>query len=354
MANFKFENVCIDSYAIEIPEYSIKTDDVEHELEPVYKKLKIPFGSLRRVSGIDKRHLWDIDFPPSRGAIAVVKKLLEKSSVAKEDLGALFSCSVTKDFFEPATSCIIGNAIDLPETAMVMDISNACIGFSDGLITLANMIERGVIKAGIVVSSENMRPILDNCNRKMHEEDLSRDQMLSLLPVYTLGCGAAAILLTHKSIAKNKERRIVASSARSATEYSRLCMGDGDYCTYMGFDFLTPVMYTDSGKIVSSAAKLGSRTWPELSKSCGWKAEDIDHIICHQIGKQVNKAFYETLGLDMKKEFITYPRYGNVVSAAMPIAWFTAVEELPIKNGAKIVLTAFGSGLNARFTAVEW
>ena len=33
---------------------------------------------------------------------------------------------------------------------------------------------------------------------------------------------------------------------------------------------------------------------------------------------------------------------------------YDGLEELPIKEGAKIVLTAFGSGLNARFTAVEW
>ena len=47
MANFTFENVCIDSYAIELPEFTIKTDDVEQALKPIYEKYKIPFGALK-------------------------------------------------------------------------------------------------------------------------------------------------------------------------------------------------------------------------------------------------------------------------------------------------------------------
>ena len=353
MANLKFENVCIDSYATEIPEDVVKTDDVEQELKPVYEKLGIPFGSLRRMSGIQERRLWNAATCPSEGAIKVVKKLLEKTNIPLEDIGALISCSVTRDYFEPAISCVVAHEIKLSETAWVMDISNACIGFSDGMLMLANLIEQGIVKAGIVVSSENMRPILDNCNKIMHEGKLEREEMLKMFPVYTLGCGAAAILLTHKSIAKYKGRRIVASAVHSATQHSELCKGNGDYCTLMGHQFLTPVMYTDSS-LIPCAAQLGGRTWPDLSKTCGWKKEDVDHVICHQVGKQVNKAFYETMGLDYEKEFTTYQRYGNTVSTAMPIAFFTAIEELPIKEGAKIVLTAFGSGLNARFTAVEW
>lgn len=353
MTNFKFENVCIDAYAIEIPDYTVKTDDVEQELKPVYEKLGIPFGSLRRMSGINERHLWDADVPPSFGAINVVKKLLSNSNISLSDIGALFSCSVTRDFFEPATSIIVANNIKLPEDSFVMDISNACIGFSDGMLTLANMIEQGVVKAGIVVSSENMRPILDNCNKIMHEGKLAREEMLKMLPVYTLGCGACAILLTHKSIAENKNRRIIASSARSASQHSELCKGNGDYCTFMGHELITPVMYTDSS-LIPCAAQLGGRTWSDLSKFVGWTKDDVDYVICHQVGKQVNKAFYDTMGLDFEKDFSTYSRYGNTVSTAMPIAFFTAIDELPIREGSKVVLTAFGSGLNARFTAVTF
>ena len=290
------------------------------------------------MSGIEERRLWDPLYAPSAGAKKVVEKLLAKSSVGVEEIGALFSCSVTRDYFEPAVAILVADEMKIPEDAMVMDITNACIGFSDGMLMLANMIERGIVKAGIVVTSENMRPILDSCNKKVMEEDISREEMLSMLPVYTLGCGAA---------------RIIASAARSASQHSKLCMGNGDYCTFMGHQFLTPVMHTAS-TLIPNASDVGKRTWPELSKTCGWKREDIDHIICHQVGKQVNKAFYDNMGLDYEKEFTIYQKYGNVVSAAMPIAFFTAAEEIPFKPGEKILLTAFGSGLNARFTAVEW
>ena len=77
-------------------------------------------------------------------------------------------------------------------------------------------------------------------------------------------------------------------------------------------------------------------------------------LFCHQVGKQVNSLFYETMGLPIEKEFTVYGKYGNLVSAALPSALFTAAEQDVFQEGQKILLTAFGSGLNAMFTGLVW
>ena len=51
--------------------------------------------------------------------------------------------------------------LGFPEDVMAMDMTNACIGFSNGLLMLANLIQSGIMKAGILISGEHLGPITD-------------------------------------------------------------------------------------------------------------------------------------------------------------------------------------------------
>lgn len=65
------------------------------------------------------------------------------------------------------------------------------------------------------------------------------------------------------------------------------------------------------------------------------------------------------MGLDIEKEFTIYRKYGNLVSAALPTALALGIdqrtsEEKTLNKKDKILLTAFGSGLNSIFIGMEW
>jgi 3-oxoacyl-[acyl-carrier-protein] synthase III len=72
------------------------------------------------------------------------------------------------------------------------------------------------------------------------------------------------------------------------------------------------------------------------------------------VGRQVNEAFYKEIGLDYRKEFTIYKQYGNLVSSALPTAFFKGIKEKPVAVGEKVLLLGFGSGLNSIFTGIEW
>lgn len=353
MLAYRFKNVCLESYALELPPEEVTSAALEDRLAPIYKKLGIPFGTLEKLSGVKTRYFWPKTVMPSEPATSVARKALEKAGLTVSDIGALFSCSVTRDYFEPATAALIHGRLGLPEQSVSMDISNACLGFSNGLITLANLIESGVVKAGIVVSGENVNGIIESTLAKLNASStLSREELLKLVPTFTLGCGAAAFVLTHQSISKSKHR-IIGSVTRCATQFNDLCVGNADYCM-SDLANLDPIMETDSQKIISSAASLGGRAWKDFSEAHEWKRDDVQHIFCHQVGKQVNSAFYQEMGLDMSKEYTVYPRYGNLVSAALPSCFITKAEKEGFNSGDKILFTAFGSGLNTVFTGIVW
>jgi 3-oxoacyl-[acyl-carrier-protein] synthase III len=353
MVAFRFKHVCLESCAITVPPHIVTSAEIEDKLSAVYQELGIPFGTLERLTGIGSRHFWDLSERPSSLGTAVVRDAIESSGLDRKDIRALFSCSVTRDYFEPATGCIIHRNLEMSEDSIALDVSNACLGFMDGIFFLSNLIETGVVKAGVVVSAEHTRCIIENTFQSVLQgKSLSRDQLLRMLPTFTIGSGAVAYVLCHESISQ-KKHRILGGATRSATQHCELCMGNVDYHLVDGPP-LGPVMETESSKLIAAAAVLGKQTWADCSEVLGWSKDDVDHVFCHQVGRQVNEAFYNTLGLDHSKEFIIYPTRGNLVSAALPTAFAVGIEGRKIAKGDSVALTGFGSGLNSLFLGIEW
>lgn len=353
MLGFRFNHVYLESLAIEMPTDQVTSAELEDRLAPLYKRLNVPFGTLERLSGINSRYFWKPEVRPSKIATVAVQKALDGVGWNPDRIKALFSCSVTRDYFEPATACLIHRNLQIPESSIAMDISNACLGFSDGILMLGNMIESGVVDAGVVVSAENISSIVENSIAFLADnQTITREELIKIVPTFTLGCGAVAYVLCHEKLATSGHQ-VLGAVSRAATQHNELCEGNGDYCVMqkMGFD---PVMYVESGELMSSAASLGGRTWPEASELLGWSADDVDHVFCHQVGRQVNNAFYAEIGLPIEKEFTIYERYGNLVSAAMPSALAIGSTELGLKSGDKAMLLGFGSGLNSAFFGIEW
>lgn len=353
MSTFLFKDVFIEALAYNLPPTEVTSAELEDRLAPLYRRLEIPFGTLEKVSGIRARRLWDESVLPSHAGSVAAKEALERSGIDPARIGALLNCSVSRDYFEPATACLVHHAVGLRENAIAFDITNACIGFANGIQTLGMMIENRVIDAGILVSAETISRILNiNIKAIVDNPQISREELLTLLPTFTLGSGAVAFVLCHRSLSKNGHR-VVGSVARCASEFNDLCAGDADHC--MGEEGqVSAVMRTDSAKLIAAGAKLGGRTWPEASKAFGWSVESIDRIICHQVGRQLGAAFFREMGLPIEKEFAIYRDFGNMVSAAFPTALTMAAEKGAVKSGNKVLCTAFGSGLNAIFTGIEW
>lgn len=351
MVSFCFKHVCLESYAAYFPETEVSSAEIEAQLAPIYERLRLPIGTLEMLSGVRTRYLWDKTVRASQVATVAAERAIADMGFDRSQLRALINCSVTRDFFEPATACLVHRNLKLPEDAVTFDISNACVGFSNGVTTLASMIDAGVVPAGLVVSGENVSALVDSVIAEIASKPaLTRRELQKLLPSLTLGSGAVAFVLCHENIA-SRGHRVIGSVSRSATQYSDLCRGNGDYAQVI--DTL-PLMHTEPLALVAAGKEQGARAWRDASEKFGWTREDVDHIFGHQIGKQVNEEFYSAIGLDIAREYTIYGRYGNLVSAALPATFVLGVKERKVKRGERILLMAFGSGVNVIFTGITW
>ncbi|HEX4048787.1 MAG TPA: 3-oxoacyl-ACP synthase III, partial [Elusimicrobiota bacterium] len=169
----KYSKVFLDGLAYELAANVVTTSALEKRIEPVYNALRFPLGQLEALTGIRERRWWGQGFKLRDGAIKAGGKALAQSRVKAAQIGALVYAGVCRDGSEPATACAVAAALGVARDCAVYDVSNACLGVLSGIADVANRIELGQIKAGLVVSCESAREI----NESMIESMLRKPTM---------------------------------------------------------------------------------------------------------------------------------------------------------------------------------
>jgi 3-oxoacyl-[acyl-carrier-protein] synthase-3 len=245
---------------------------------------------------------------------------------------------------EPATASFAHRKIGLPASAQIFDVSNACLGFLNALTVAASMIEAGQIRCALIASGEQGRPLVEQTLRTLLQSPLTRNEIKPFFANLTIGSGAVAAMVCHRSLARGRPHRIRGGIARTATQHSELCQGD----TY-GAESLA--MQTDSEQLLVAGVELAKETWREFAAEQGG---DFARLICHQVGSTHRRKLYETLGLDLGRDFSTFETLGNTGSVALPATLALAIEAGAVREGDRVGLLGIGSGLNCLMLALEW
>lgn len=352
----RYTRVYIDSIGYELPPIVVTTEELEERLQPVYKALRIPDRQLEAMTGIVERRWWDRDYPLSKGAAAAAKKALNKSNVGPKDLDVLIYAGVCREKFEPATACYVANEVGVSPDAAVFDISNACLGVLNGIMDVANRIELGQIRAGMVVSCETARDITSN----MIEHMLSVGTMEAFtesLASLTGGSGAVAVIVTDGSFTEPRRRRLLGGVTQAAPQFSDLChwgiQNIQDLHTKLP-KALTQFMYTDSVSVLKFGVELGLRTWKAFLHGLGWGSESIDKFICHQVGASHRDSVLRALGIPAEKDYATFEYLGNIGTVSLPLTAALAEEREFLLPGDRVGFLGIGSGLNCLMLGLEW
>jgi len=346
----KYTRVHIEALGYELAPVVVTSAELEKRLEPLYKALRFTPGQLQVLTGIRERRWWEPGYPLSRGAIAAGKKALAATGMSVDDIGVLVYTGVCREQFEPATACRVAAGLGIGGDTMIYDLSNACLGVLNGIIDVANRIELGQIRAGLVVSCESARDINDIMIADMLEKR-SMDHFASSLATLTGGSGAVAVLLTDGSFGSATGRRLLGGMAQAAPEHHGLCLwgiapdGRGGYAQSMR---------TDAVNVMNNGVELGRRTWEAFLPEMGWSTEDVDRVICHQVGSAHQSTILRTLGIPVDKDFTTFEFLGNMGTVSLPLTAALAEERDILSPGNRVAFLGIGSGLNCLMLGLEW
>lgn len=349
----KYSRVFINSLAYELAPHVVSSSELESRLAPLYKKLRIPMGQLAALTGIEERRWWPSDHRLSDGAIEAAKKSIAETDVALDEIGAVIYTGVCRDQHEPATACRIAAELGVNNNTAIYDISNACLGVLSGILDVANRIELGQIKAGLVVSCESARHIVDIAIDNMLENPSIQNFSQSLATL-TGGSGAVAVLLTDGSLAlKNKDRqhKLLGASQLSAPEHHDLChWGLQDAGAKLQREF----MRTNAVPLLKEGVALAYKTWKHFLAQQSWLTEQVDKVICHQVGSANQKQVLKALDIPAHKEFPTFKTLGNMGTVSLPVTAAIANEQGFLQKGDNVSFLGIGSGLNCMMLGVQW
>ncbi len=346
----KYSRVYIESVGYELAPIVITSAELESRLAPMYEALHIAPGQLEALTGIRERRWWKPNTPISHGAIAAARKALQERNISPQDIGAVVYAGVCREHFEPATACQVAAALGVQGNAAIYDTSNACLGVLNGVLDIANRIELGQIRAGLVVACESSREINEIMISQMLEHP-SMELFTTSLATLTGGSGAAAVLLTDGSFSPSRRPKLLGGVNIAEPQFHELCRWG---IKTESPENHVPYMQTDAVAVMKYGVELGKKTWAAFSAELGITADRIDKVICHQVGEAHQKLILQTIGVDPAKDFPTFEFLGNMGTVSLPITAAIAKERDELRPGDLVGFLGIGSGLNCLMMAIQW
>jgi len=316
----------------------VTSDELDARLGDTYQRVGLRPGLLERLVGIRERRWWGEGVTFVDGAAAAGSKAIAASGVDPADIGLMVNTSVSRRYLEPATAAAVHDAIGLPRSCQNFDVTNACLGFINGMEIAASMIDAGLCDYALVVDGEDAREVQEACIERLLDPAVTSKDVMAQFATFTLGSGAAAMVLG-RADRHPEGHRLVAAVSRAGTEHHELCIGDNT------------MMQTDLKGLLDAGLALSGELWAEAEAEFDWSA-GMDRYVIHQVSVVHTEALCDRLGIDKDLVPLTFPDRGNIGPVSVPYTLADQADAL--QPGDRVLLMGIGSGLNAACLEIAW
>ncbi|TBR41431.1 ketoacyl-ACP synthase III [Marinomonas agarivorans] len=283
---------------------------------------------LNEVCGIDERRVANTEETPSVLALKAAEIALKNSGVRPTEIDAVIFCGVSRDWIEPSVAHKVQHELGCTN-AISFDVTNACHGFMNGILIADNLMLASNANNVLVVTGETLTDVTFDYVKQLNNKEIP---FKNVLGTFTVGDAGAAMVLTPK---ENPNVGFQYFNFYTEAKHADLCkFSQRQQGGYEGQMLMGEISYM----IVKLHSELIKQTYREL----GWQASDIDHFICHQVGKKPHERMMNMANVLQEKTPISYKKFGNIISATIPANLYN-VEQV---KGDKTLIAGTGSGLS--------
>ena len=264
------------------------------------------------------------------------ERALACAGITAEDIDLIVYGSCSND--EQVPNSASGVQVSIGATnAAAMDLNTACTSFLYGLSTATAMIRSGSIRNALVIGVELITPYMDWENRNI---------------AVLFGDGSAAVVLQ----ASDKREGLLADQLGCYADARQILRVRGMGCMYAnrGVQFGDTLWDFDGQEIFKRAVKGMAQASERVLEKGGVSADELDLVIPHQANLRIIEAVAKHTRVPMDKVYVTVQRYGNMSSAAVPVALVDALEDGRVKPGGLLLMPGFGGGLTWCSHLVQW
>jgi 3-oxoacyl-[acyl-carrier-protein] synthase III len=338
-STFRSANATVLAVAAVDAPIVVTSAQIDERLADAYARVGLRPGLIEGLAGIRERRWWSEGSGFVEGAALAGGKALAESGIDPERIGLLINTSVSRAHLEPASAVAIHDAIGLPSSCQNFDVTNACLGFVNGMQLASAMIDSGHIEYALIVNGEDARPAHEAALARLAQSSSTSKDVIAEFATLTLGSGAAAMVLG-RADRHPDGHRLIGGVNRAATAHHELCVGDVE------------MMRTDSHGLLKHGLELSAGLWRDAALEFDWAREGADLYVIHQVSQVHTDAICRELGIDPARVPRTFPTRGNIGPASVPYTLASVADDL--QQGARVVLMGIGSGLNASCLELRW
>lgn len=302
-----------------VPEKRLTNSDLEQMVETNSEWI------IQR-TGIHERRITRADEFTSDICVSAIKDLMHRYNKKIEDVDMIIVATSTPDFPFPSVASIIQERLSIPKTG-AMDLSAACAGFVYALHTAHSYIASGLHKKVIVVGADTLSKITDYTDRNT---------------CVLFGDGAGAVLVERDEQANSFEGFQLGSDGSGAQHVYRTGLSKR----------VNDIELVDTKFLVQNGREVFRwvvRNVPEniekLLKKTEITLEQIDWFIPHSANLRLIEPICDKLHYPMDKTLYSLVNFGNTSAATIPLSLDIGIRDGKVKNGDRILMYGFGSGL---------
>jgi len=307
------------SVGAELPLRSVSNDEVAARIgktdEWIYTRTGI---RERRHAQADER-LTDVAAGASRQA-------LERAGVDAADLDLVVVGTLTPDDRMPNAAAALAHELGAPRAGSV-EVNAACTGFLTALSVGAAHVETGRAERVLVVGADFISRITDR--------DSKQTAML-------FADGAGAVVLAPTAPGAGRVGPILLRQDASSPEFLYLGREGG------------ATIEMDGHETFKHAVNRIVEVTQEVAAAAGLTLSEIDLFAYHQANGRIVSAVGERLELPAERVVDCIERVGNMSAASVPYALATAHADGRLRDGARVLLAAFGGGFTWGGAVVQW
>jgi 3-oxoacyl-[acyl-carrier-protein] synthase III len=317
----------IQALSTALPEMIVTNEDLEEQY-PQWN-----FTQLEKRTGVLARHVAAPGETALDLAVKACKKLEVDGKLEPGSIDAVLFCTESPDYLIPGNSGLLQSALGLETGIFCLDINMGCSAYPHLLQIAHGLHLSGVAKRILIVTS-------DTYSKYIHPDDRATRSLF--------GDGATATI----AIPSDAGEWFQPVFGSNGDEYDRFWMRNGGakYEKELSYNGIAGARQNYiSMKGVELLSFFNSVIPEEVDKVLainGLAKEDVDAFVFHQASDAVLDSLQRFIAIPEKKMIKTISHTGNLVSASIPAALNSALQESKILNGQLVLLCGFGVGLS--------
>ena len=338
MAFLQYEGVGITALAAAVPRTVINNYEYTRYF---------PADQVKEVVdkvGILERRFADENTCSSDLCYAAAEKLIADNNIDRSEIDLLVFISQTPDYRMPATSVILQDRLQLPNSTIAFDINLGCSAFMYGMSVVYALMQR----KALILDGETRSKVYSPKDRRT--AFLFGDGGVAALIERNEGFGKSYFSLnsdgSREGLIKvdaggyRKMSSVETVQERVVDEYGNIRSEEQGYM-HGGdvFNFVIREIPKDIKALL---------VYAEVDK------DEFDYMVFHQANNFINSYLAKKLKLNTDKIPSTIAKFGNTSSVSVPLTIVSELKDKLNSGNKKVLLSAFGVGMTWATAIVDF